>query len=233
MIAVQPGERLDRDFILRWRVDGADARAELAGLRTSLVCADDADRRGGPFMLTLVPPSTTSVAAKPRDIVFVLDRSGSMEGWKMVAARRATARLIDTLTSRDRFAVLAFDNLVEPLPGAGLHVATDRARYRTVEMLAKVESRGGTELAQPLRDAVQLFAGGYDDRERVIVLVTDGQVGNEDHILRELSGQLKHIRMFTLGIDNAVNAAFLRRLAGAGARLVRKLVRVRKIASTP
>ena len=62
-----------------------------------------------------------------------------------------------------------------------------------------------------------MLAGGTDDRERVIVLVTDGQVGNEDHILRELAPRLRNVRMFTLGIDQAVNAAFLRRLAARAA----------------
>lgn len=212
VVEVQPGERLDRDFILRWRVDGAK-------LRSTLVCADDEDGKAGTFMLTLVPPSTQAVAQKPRDVVFVIDRSGSMGGWKMVAARRAAARMIDTLTSRDRFCAIAFDNVVDALPEAGLVDATDRNRFRAVEALAGVDARGGTELAEPLRRATALLAGGHDDRERVIVLVTDGQVGNEDHILRELAPNLRKIRMFTLGIDQAVNAAFLRRLAGAGGGL--------------
>ena len=212
VVEVLPGERLDRDFILRWRID---PRHEL---RSQLVCADDADGRGGSFMVTLVPPSTTAVAAKPRDVVFVLDRSGSMEGWKMVAARRAAARMIDTLTSRDRFCVMAFDNAIEFAPDHVLVDATDRNRYRAVEMLAKVESRGGTEMAEPLRRAAQMLAG-YDDRERVIVLVTDGQIGNEDHILGELGAQLRNVRVFALGIDQAVNAGFLRRLAALGGGL--------------
>ena len=209
VIEAQPGARLDRDFIVRWRVDGP-------ALRSSLVCADDPDGRGGSFVLTLVPPSTLAVAAKPRDVVIVIDRSGSMGGWKMVAARRAAARMIDTLTSRDRFCAIAFDNTVELLPEPQLVDATDRNRFRAVLALAKVESRGGTELALPLRRAAAMLAGGYADRERVIVLVTDGQVGNEDHILSELAPNLHNVRMFTLGIDQAVNAAFLRRLAGAG-----------------
>jgi Ca-activated chloride channel family protein len=126
--------------------------------------------------------------------------------------------MIDTLTSRDRFAVIAFDDYIESIPGAGLSDATDRTRFRAVEAIAKVDARGGTELAQPLAQAASLLTG-YDDRERVIVLVTDGQVGNEDHILRELAPALKNTRMFTLGIDQAVNAAFLRRLASAGGGL--------------
>ena len=60
-------------------------------------------------------PSSDGAAA---DVVLLLDRSGSMEGWKMVAARRAMARMIDTLGDADRFAVLAFDDQIEtPLAG--------------------------------------------------------------------------------------------------------------------
>ncbi|MEO7094267.1 MAG: VWA domain-containing protein, partial [Polyangiales bacterium] len=212
VLEIQPGERLDRDFILRWRIDGAE-------LRSRLVCVDDPDGKAGTFALTLVPPSTTTVAAKPRDVVIVVDRSGSMGGWKMVAARRAAARMIDTLTSRDRFCAIPFDNVIELIPSPSLIEASDRNRFKAVEALAKVDARGGTELAEPLRRAAAMLAGGTDDRERVIVLVTDGQVGNEDQILRELAPSLRNVRMFTLGIDQAVNAAFLKRLAAAGGGL--------------
>src|SRR5690606_960691 len=130
--------------------------------------------------------------------------------------RRAAARIVDTLTAQDRFAVLTFDSVVEEA-FEGLVEASDRNRYRAVEHLAGVDARGGTEMLQPLRRAVELLGGGADGRERVVVLVTDGQVGNEDQILEQAGGALSAMRVHTVGIDRAVNAGFLGRLAGLGA----------------
>jgi hypothetical protein len=170
--------------------------------------------------LTVVPPSSPpGTTAGPRDVVFVLDRSGSMEGWKMVAARRAVARMIDTLGDADRFSVLAFDSTVEAPPTlpTGLVAATDRHRFRAVEYLATVDARGGTEMAEPLNRAVNLFGpSGADERDRILVLITDGQVGNEDQVLQRLGTRLRGMRVFTIGIDRAVNEGFLRRLAARG-----------------
>jgi Ca-activated chloride channel family protein len=210
-IALQPGSRLDRDFIVRFALgDGA--------LRTALVTTPDADGADGTFMLTLVPPRDAGRGSRPRDVVFVLDRSGSMGGWKMVAARRAVARMVDTLTDRDSFAVMAFDDRIDWPTGQEqkLTPASDRNRFRAVEFLAAVDARGGTEMARPLTQGVDMLVGGYQDRDRVLVLVTDGQVGNEDQILAGLGKRLKNVRVFTLGIDRAVNAAFLKRLAAVG-----------------
>ncbi|NGN66647.1 VWA domain-containing protein [Streptomyces sp. A7024] len=207
-VRLQPGERLDRDFILRLRFAAS----------SSLVLApDDGEGQAGTFALTVVEPVGDAVSAPPpRDVVLVLDRSGSMGGWKMVAARRAAARIVDTLDARDRFAVLSFDTVVERPEGlpSGLVEATDRHRYRAVEHLARVEARGGTKLLQPLREAQGLLAD--ETRERVLVLVTDGQVGNEDQILGELTAGLTGVRVHTVGIDRAVNAGFLGRLASLG-----------------
>jgi Ca-activated chloride channel family protein len=210
-ITARPDERLDRDFVVRYKL-GADA------VKSSLALCPDADGREGTFLLTVVPPASLPSSSKPRDIVFVIDRSGSMGGWKMLAARRAVARMLDTLRERDRFMVVAFDDQIE-IPnhsGTALTAATDRARFRAIEFLGSLEARGGTELAQPLALAAQTLAGGYDDRDRILVLATDGQVGNEDQILRTLGPSVKSTRIFTLGIDRAVNEGFLKRLAAIG-----------------
>jgi len=217
-VAIEPHERVDRDFVLRLAYGEKEATA------TALTVEPDDDQ--GTFELTVLPPLDAAVP-RPRDVVLVLDRSGSMGGWKMVAARRAAARIVDTLTDADRFAVLTFDSVMEhptDLP-AELVAGTDRNRFRAVEHLAGVTARGGTEMLAPLREATRWLAAkpvaesvveSVVERERVLVLVTDGQVGNEDQILSELTAALAGVRVHTVGIDRAVNAGFLGRLAAVG-----------------
>jgi Ca-activated chloride channel family protein len=211
-ISLHPGERADRDFLLRLKVGDESA------ISTALTVLPDEDEQAGTFALTVLPP-TGEPPARGRDVVLVLDRSGSMGGWKMVAARRAAARIIDTLGGGDRFTVMGFDYQVDTPPGLpkGLVEANDRNRFHAVEFLATLDARGGTEMLTPLRQAADLLK---DDttRERVLVLVTDGQVGNEDQILHDLSPSLAAVRVHTVGIDRAVNEGFLQRLAGTRGR---------------
>jgi Ca-activated chloride channel family protein len=218
--SVVPGERLDRDFILRYRLDREQ-------VHTALTVRPDPGKEEGTFLLTVLPPRGP-VSRRPRDMVFVLDRSGSMGGWKMVAARRAVARMIDTLTERDRFTVYAFDDSIETPPGfdgTTLVPGSDHHRFRASEFLATIDARGGTEMEEPLNRAVKELTresnqtrapATGDPIDHILVLITDGQVGNEDAILKRLGQRAKGIRIFTLGIDRAVNAAFLSRLAAIG-----------------
>ncbi|WP_433014845.1 VIT domain-containing protein [Kribbella sp. CA-294648] len=226
-VAINPGERVDRDFILRLAYGDAEATATAFTLEPDADHASTTDGTGnaeqadgeGTFELTVLPP-LEAVAPRPRDVVLVLDRSGSMQGWKMIAARRAAARIVDTLTAKDRFAVLSFDTVIERpagLPTDALADGTDRNRFRAVEHLAGLEARGGTEMLQPMREAARMLdADQAGARDRVVVLVTDGQIGNEDQLLSELATPLTGVRIHTVGIDRAVNAGFLGRLAGLG-----------------
>jgi Ca-activated chloride channel family protein len=214
-IRLQPGERLDRDFILRFGLGAEEVGTQLA------ICPDKEKREDGndgTIALTLVPPKS-SIPSRPRDVIFVLDRSGSMGGWKMVAARRAVGRMLDTLGDSDRYNVYAFDNRIEtPTNAEGLKLleATNRNRYRTLEWLSSVDAEGGTEMLEPISKAFGELAGGYQERDRMMVLITDGQVGNEDQILRSVKDEMRNVRVFTIGIDRAVNEGFLRRLAVMG-----------------
>jgi Ca-activated chloride channel family protein len=155
-----------------------------------------------------------------------------MSGWKMVAARRALGRMVDTLLEQDRFTVIAFDDQIEtPLDNAKssrrgkrqrqedlLISGANRNRWRVLEWLGKIESRGGTEMGPALNHAMQCFSPASPQADRLLVVVTDGQVTGEDALLASLKSAAGGAmpRIFTLGIDQAVNAGFLRRLAALG-----------------
>jgi Ca-activated chloride channel family protein len=231
-VTVVPGQRLDRDFILRFPI-AADSVAT-----TTVLVEPDAGRpiglgKGTPaeaapgdgtFSVVIVPPAQAAdVKQVPRDVVFMLDRSGSMGGWKMVAARRAVARMVDSLTADDRVAVMAFDNSVE---GCGetphLAAATNRHRWSVLEWLGGIEARGGTELVAAIKAGFRLFEpsdcspspGGHGvPRDRVFVLVTDCQVGDEDRVIANLVKTVADVKLFVVGIDTAINEGLLTRIA--------------------
>jgi len=200
---VVPGQRLNRDFILRYRVHGAEMQA-------SALIVGDAPGGGSTLSVCLVPPEA-SVSRVPRDVVVVLDRSGSMGGWKMVAARRAAARMVDALDSEDSFSVLAFDNVIECPDGHDkkLRSGTDRERFRAVSYLGNLDSRGGTEMTSALKKAFKLLDNSGDGRQPILVLITDGQIGDEDRLLKSHKKALENVRVVALGIDRAVNEGLL------------------------
>ena len=206
-LQVEPGARADRDFVLRFRVDRGDLSS------TALLVPDGPDDAAGTWSMTVLPPAETSSA--PRDVVIVLDRSGSMNGWKMTAARRAAGRIVDMLDAGDRFCVLAFDDAIDTPPQlpVGLVEASDRNRFATVSWLGTLAARGGTEMTQPMARAVDMLSAAGADRQPSVVLVTDGQISGEDQLLGSVGSST---RIYCVGIDRAVNAGLLERLARLG-----------------
>jgi Ca-activated chloride channel family protein len=197
-------EPLDRDFVLRWKLAAEKVKPAL------LVHGEYA-------MLSLLAPARDGYLGTPRDVVFVVDRSGSMEGSKIVSAARACSLLLRTLGPRDRFAVQAFDDVVEWMPG-GFAPADEGGIERGEKWLRDVFARGGTELDAAVREALAEIRklASTESRVPVVVLLTDGQVGDESSALKRLQGELGDARIFTVGIDTAVNDGFLKRLAALG-----------------
>lgn len=207
----QEDERLDRDFVLRWSLAGEAVRSALLVHR-----AGDGPAYGA---LSITPPRREGFLGVPRDVVFVVDRSGSMAGVKMASAARACSILLATLAPNDRFAIQAFDDHVEWLGAEDRFVRADEAGIeRGEKFLRSIASRGGTELDAALGAALEAIRARRDAGTRipVVVLLTDGQVGDESRILKRIQEQVGDARVFTVGIDTAVNEGFLRRLAALG-----------------
>ena len=205
-VSLLPGvERLDRAFVL-------EVTYPENTLQTSLLV----DREKKAFALTVVPPAARERTSHPRDVVILLDRSGSMSGWPMIAARRAAARIIDSLTQDDRFGIVAFDSRNVHFDFKnGLCHANSFYKMRAAEFLNKIDAEGGTNMLPALRDGMRYFSQA-DNRDPHIILVTDGDVGNDSSLIRSAQ---TGIRISTVGIGYAAREGLLNRMAEASGGL--------------
>ena len=200
-------DRADRDLVLAYRVGGA-------GIRLGMVTYRPDPAQDGSFYLFAVPPADVASAdVRGKELVFLLDRSGSMAGPKMSQACGALKGCLRALNPADAFAIYAFDNTCEGFAAAPVPFA--QAQLEAAERwLAQVQARGGTDLLPALTQVLALPADPA--RQRVVVVITDGQVGNEPQILAHLRQHGGGARVFTVGVDTAVNGWFLKKLATLG-----------------
>ena len=174
----------------------------------------------GTFMLSLSPKLRSSGEVTPKDILFILDRSGSMEDDnKIVQARKALKSCIGRLSANDRFGIVDFATGVEYFSPA-LVSADDANKEKAKAYVDKIEASGGTNLQGAIDEAVKLL--GHDkssERIPMLFLLTDGlpTVGETQNdallrLVRERNSALK-ARVFCLGIGKDVNSLFLDKLA--------------------
>lgn len=194
----------DRDFELRW------APQPSAQPQQALFVEDRPDARYA--FLTLIPP-TRPVAPVPRELILVVDNSGSMHGASMEQAKAAVDRALAGLRASDRFAVIRFDHRFEsvfpqPVEASGAHVARARG------FVQGLTAEGGTEMLAPLIEAFAMPA--TPSHLRQVVLITDGAISNEAQLLNHIEHGRGEARLFAVGIGSAPNAHVLRRMAEVG-----------------
>jgi Ca-activated chloride channel family protein len=192
---------LNRDFVLAFTTAGADRAASRAWT-------------DGRYTAVLVePPAGSAPRTLARDAVFVLDVSGSMQGVKMEAAKRALTTALHGLLPGDRFRLIAFNHQVTAFR-PGFTPYDDRSLADADRWVASLVPDGGTEMLPALQEA--LAEDGEADRVRTVLLVTDGQSSDEDRLVPAVAHRRNGATVFTLGIDTAVNANLLQRLARVG-----------------
>jgi len=190
--------RTDRIFELTWVPELGTAP------QTSLTTWEDGDSVYA--LLMLAPPLQDEVAPQPREVIFVIDTSGSMEGESIKQARSALLHGLAYLEQDDLFNVIQFNsgheqlfrNPVMPMT-AELEAAADY-----IEGLA---ANGGTNMGPALHAAMTLPAS--TDHLRQIVFITDGSVGNEHDLLLQIGEELGDSRLFTVSIGAAPNTWFM------------------------
>jgi Ca-activated chloride channel family protein len=164
-------------------------------------------------LLMVLPPAAEHSVRLAREVIFVLDTSGSMAGTSIRQAKEALELALSRLSQADRFNVIEFNSCSQAL-FTNARDATPEALRQAVRWVGALEARGGTEMADALKLA--LPGGETSDRVRQVMFLTDGAVGNEEELFRLISSRLGTSRLFTVGIGSAPNSHFMTKAAQLG-----------------
>lgn len=206
LVALAEDDRVpDRDVVVSWKPAGSVPAAHALVQR----------ERGEDFLMLFVqPPADVGPAlVRPKEVVFLLDKSGSMMGAPMDRARALVLRALEAMGQDDTFQIVAFDGAAQamtatPVAATAENVARGRA------WLSLLQGGGGTEMLQGIRAAL---APAADPRRlRMVVFCTDGFIGNEARIIEEVSALRGQARVFGFGIGTSVNRFLVEGVARAG-----------------
>jgi Ca-activated chloride channel family protein len=194
----------DRDFTLRFGVGGLQIADALLAHR---------DERGGYFTLMLQPPNRVAAEdVTPKELVFVLDTSGSMGGLPIETAKRVMQLALDGLYEHDTFNLITFSGDTHVLFDKPVPATKENLRMAK-QLLEGRRGGGGTEMMKAIRAA--LADTDTQDHIRVVCFLTDGYVGNDMEIISEVQRHPK-ARVFSFGIGNSVNRFLLDKMAEQG-----------------
>jgi Ca-activated chloride channel family protein len=195
----------NRDFLLSWRPQaGMEPRAAL--FKQHWQGQDYA-------LLMLMPPDQELQAQKlSREIVFVVDNSGSMHGASISQAKAALRLALQRLEPGDRFNLIHFNSSSHAL-FAQAREANPANIEQALKRVEALQAEGGTEMMSALKLALQAEGS---ERLRQVVFLTDGSVGNESALFQLIRQRLGQSRLFTIGIGSAPNNHFMQRAADFG-----------------
>lgn len=194
----------NKDFILRY---------DVAGKKINDAVLTHRDETGGFFTLILQPPDNPPAQdVTPKEIVFVLDTSGSMNGFPIETAKKTMKLALDGLYPNDTFNLITF--------AGDTHVLFDRPVPATKENLKKAQDflrdrsgSGGTEMMTAIRAALK--PSDAANHIRIVCFMTDGEVGNDAEIIAEVQKH-QNARVFSFGIGSSINRNLLDKIAEEG-----------------
>ena len=196
----------DRDFELTWTPDVGRAPG-------AAVFVEPKD--GKTYALVMLMPNVPDASAPrtPREVTYIIDTSGSMQGTSMLQAKAALMYALDRLAPGDRFNVIEFNSHARPLFDAPMPVdVATIGRART--FVSGLKANGGTEMREAL--ALALRPPRVEGFVRQVIFLTDGAVGNESELFALIRERLDDRRLFTVGIGSAPNSHFMAKAAAFG-----------------
>jgi Ca-activated chloride channel family protein len=198
----------NRDFILRYKVAGGT-------IKTGIFTQRD-EKGDGYFAMMLFPPANlTDLPRQPMEMVFTIDVSGSQDGLPFEQEKAATTYALQHMGRQDTFQVIRFGDDADkafptPQPADNQHV---RQALRWINSDG-FDLHGGTELVKGVHASLDF---PHDrDHLRFVCFLTDGFIGNEAEVLREIHNHLGPTRIFTLGVGSSTNRYVLDGMAKMG-----------------
>lgn len=207
----------NKDFILNYDVAGVGVEDALLThtrpIKTASTRPAGLGATDGYFTFILQPPDKVATEdITPREIVFVIDTSGSQSGFPIEKSKKLTELALDHLNPSDTFNIITFAGNTQILfsePVAPTKENLARARG----LLTNLHGGGGTEMMKAIR--ASLDPTDSQKHLRVVVFMTDGYVGNDMEIIGEVQKH-QNARVFSLGIGNSVNRFLVDKMAEAG-----------------
>lgn len=197
----------NKDLILRYQVAGADTQATVL---------TQADERGGHFATYLIPAiEYQQNEIVPKDVVFLVDTSGSQSGSPIAQSKELMRQFIQGLNPQDTFTIIDFANSTTQLSDKPL-ANTPQNRKKALNYINRLDANGGTELMNGI-DTVLNFPAAPAGRLRSVVLLTDGLIGDDEQIIAEIRDRLKPgNRLYSFGVGSSTNRFLIERLAELG-----------------
>lgn len=210
-VTLARGRTIDnRDFVLLYTLASKTVQAGMLSHR---------DSNGGTFSLMLEPPQMIADSdITPREIVFLLDTSGSMHGAPIDASRLFMKHALEVLRPSDYFRIIRFSNNATELATSAIPATPDNLR-QGLRYVNSLTADGGTEVVAGLTKAFDMPA--MIGARRILVFLSDGYVGNEAEILRMVAANTGRTRTYVFGIGTAVNHYLLNEMARVGRGFVR------------
>ena len=204
----------NKDFVLRYKVAGDRVKSAVMVQRDERgVPGGSGD--GGYFTLMLFPPETLKdLPRQPLEMVFTLDVSGSMSGRPMQQSKAAMRYALRNMDERDTFNVVRFAGNADEMARRAVPVTDENVR-RAMRFVEATEAGGGTMMIEGIRKSLQVTPS--EDRLRFVAFLTDGYIGNEAEILREIHHLRGPSRIFSFGVGQSVNRYLLDHMAKMGA----------------
>lgn len=206
VIHLAAGKTIDnKDFVLRYRLSGTKTQAGLLAHQ---------DERGGFFSLQIEPPALPAakdVAA--REMVFVLDTSGSMDGEPIKASKQFMLHALHNLHPNDYFRIIHFSNNAEEFTAEPV-AATEENIKKGLDYVNALTADGGTNVPNAINQAFD--KAPKDNTLRIVVFLTDGYIGNESEVLSMINEKIGSARIYALGVGTSVNRFLLEEMANSG-----------------